>query len=173
MRPGDLRSDAGISLVEIMVALFIVGLASSFVVLNLPRTPTPLEEARRQVEDVLTTSSKLADISGEPRGIKLRQDRLEVLVFRGGEWRAPNELNRLKDVVWGDDVSFSQPEDRKARRQRPDQTGDEVVELVPDIWFDPTGIATPKTFDLSWKDDRYRFVVDQAGNLDVQSARGL
>lgn len=171
MKAGDLRSDAGLSLVEIMVALFIVGLASSFVVLNIPRTPTPLEEARRQVEDVLVTSARLAEIAGEPRGLKIRQDRLEVLVFRDGEWRAPKEFNSLKDVVWGEAVRMSRPVDRReARSQREDE---EEESLQPDIWFDPTGIAEPGYFDLHWKSDRYRFTIDRSGGLDVQSSKSL
>lgn len=171
MQRGDLRSDAGISLVEIMVAMFIVGLASSFVVLNIPRTPTPLEEARRQVEDALITSARLADIGGEPRGVKLRVDRLELLVFRDGEWRAPNDFNRLKDVEWDEEVRLTVPETRRRPRPVSDEEEEDVVQ--PDIWFDPTGIATAKQFDLSWKDGRYRFTIDQAGDLDVQSTRGL
>ena len=93
MKQSDLKSDGGFSLVEIMVALFIVGLASSIVIVNIPRTPTPLEAARKEVEDLLKNSKHLADLSGEPYGVLLEEKAVVPLVFRDGEWRAPRGYN--------------------------------------------------------------------------------
>ena len=89
MRSGPLASDAGLSLVEIMVALFIVGLTSSFVILSIPRSPTPLHEAQSLFEDQVRMAREAAMMSGSAYGVALEDHTLSPLIFRNGEWQAP------------------------------------------------------------------------------------
>ncbi|MAK62221.1 MAG: hypothetical protein CMK09_14725 [Ponticaulis sp.] len=166
MTSGDLKSDGGFSLVEIMVALFIVGLASSLVIVNIPRTPTPLEAARRQIEELLSTSMQLADLSGEPYGVVLEESAVLPLVFREGEWRRPVGYNAPKIVRLHDAVRLTTDDLEQPRFQT---TEDEEEVVTADLWFDPSGLATETEFELDWDGNKYVFNVSQAGKLDIQN----
>ena len=161
------RSDAGISLVEIMVALFIVGISSSFVILSIPRSPTPLEEARMQIEDLLRNSERVAQLSGQPHGLMLKKNAAELLVFRTGGWGPPDDRNALANASWDEQVVLER-EQRDTPRLRLEE---EDAPVLPDVWFDGSGIATEAEFDLRWKSSRYTFSITRSGNINVQKTR--
>jgi len=158
------RSDGGFSLVEIMVALFIVGLASGFIILSIPRTPTPLEADRIQLENALRTSARIATFSGEPQGILIEDLTVQPLFFRDGVWQPPRDVGSLTAFTLSEDVRVNMPGKDEPRFN----TTEEEDPLVrPDIWFDAGGIATEKEFQLAWKASAYRFEVDRSGNVNV------
>ena len=170
MRRGDLRSDAGISLIEIMVALFIIGLASGFVILSIPPSPTPLEKARREFEEALYATRISAEIGGEARGLRIVEKQVSPLIFRHGTWQAPTGLRDGASFIVPDEVDFSLPEEP---RQRFRTTEEEEVVIRPDIWFDPAGFASAYQFGLEWKNDQYWFEIDTSGEMSVNDTRSF
>ena len=76
MKSGIHHSEAGVSLVEIMVALFIVGLASGAVMLvGLPASPDRLGQGAADVACSQTlmhlAQAKAAQFSGQPYGFDM------------------------------------------------------------------------------------------------------
>lgn len=170
MRRGDLRSDAGISLIEIMVALFIIGLASGFVILSIPPSPTPLEKVRREFEEAIYAARISAEIGGEARGLRIVEKQVSPLIFRHGNWQAPTGFRDGASFIVPEEVDFSLPEAPRQRFRTTEQE-DEIVR--PDIWFDPSGFASEYEFRLEWKNDQYWFAIDMSGEVSVNDTRNF
>lgn len=164
MTHGGLRSDAGLSLIEIMVAMFIVGLASGFVVLSLPRTPTPLAEARLVLDGLLNDQRNAAVLGGEPRGLVIDDHEIRALVYRRGEWQRPRAF--AQESVF---QLPSQTELEIAGEEDPVfQTRiDQDAAIEPDIWFDPSGFATEALLELDWNGDRLWFAISEMGEVSI------
>ena len=62
-------SQSGMSLVEVLVALFILALASAAIVMTLPRQPSGLDRELARLEDAIERISDEAISSGELRAI--------------------------------------------------------------------------------------------------------
>ena len=170
MRSGPLASDAGLSLVEIMVALFIVGLTSSFVILSIPRSPTPLHEAQSLFEDQVRMAREAAMMSGSAYGVALEDHTLNPLIFRNGEWQAPPASTRLLTVQLPEAVELERT-DIIEPRSVAFSLDDEPEPLRPDIWFDPSGIAETAVIEMRHKGGLVRFSVQRDGGLDVIRSR--
>lgn len=167
MQSGDLRSDAGLSLIEIMVALFIVGLASSFVVLSLPRSPTPLIEVRGTLDRLLNSQRTEAILGGAPRGLLLEENEVRVLVFDRGLWRAPTGLRDTPVFALHPDTEVVLEGDDEPVFQT---TQDDDAPVVPDIWFDPSGFATEASLELNWRNQSVGIDISQTGEVTIHDA---
>lgn len=164
MTPGELRSDAGLSLIEIMVALFIVGLASSFVVLSLPRSPTPLIEVRVILERLFEDQRVEAILGGVPRGLLIEDHEVSVLVFRGGEWRSPTGLRDEARIELHPETELTiEGEDAPVFQT----TIDEDAPIEPDVWFDPSGFATASNMELVWREQSLGFEIRSNGEVII------
>ncbi|MCA8901113.1 MAG: prepilin-type N-terminal cleavage/methylation domain-containing protein [Hyphomonas sp.] len=92
------HDDAGFSLVEMVVALTIIALASVMIVGSLPRrSDESLESAAAAIEDALQDLSSQAAASGYPLGVHVEENGLYPVVWRNGEWaEATTPALRLK-----------------------------------------------------------------------------
>jgi len=81
-----IHSDAGFTLVEVMVAVALMALASAVVVLTLPRLSPSADATAEAVRDHLTTEAARAIMSGEIIGVAVTEDGLTPLHRRDGRW---------------------------------------------------------------------------------------
>ncbi|MEZ5998417.1 MAG: GspH/FimT family pseudopilin [Hyphomonas sp.] len=81
------KHDAGVSLVEMLVALMIVALASVMVVMTLPRKESdPLERSQEQIRDLLAAMPQEAIASGRAIGLSVDGRTVRVVAWQQGAW---------------------------------------------------------------------------------------
>lgn len=76
----------GFSLVEILVALFIMALASAMVVMAMPAPRDPLESEVDRFGEVISRTLDLAITRGQARGIRVEESGYRVYTRIGGRW---------------------------------------------------------------------------------------
>jgi len=144
------RRDAGFTLVEVMVALFVMGLAAGAILLNLPPPgPRLSDEAERlaarlrnaQQEAVLTNRDVEVVITPQGCGFRVR---------RQGRW-TPLDTGAFESRPWAEGLSV--------RVQ-----GGEGVEAVR---FDSTGGAEPAAIRLSAGGRSVGVAVDPQGHVRI------
>lgn len=157
---GHDRRDAGFSLMEMLVVVFIIAMASTAVVLTLPE-PTP--DARKHADALareLVQAGRESIISGEPIALTANADGYRFQRYRGGEWlpmgtgkslsdRATPEAERTRLAV----TSLQDTETARTRSYRTRAAEEDAkAAALPDVIFYPVGEATPA-----------EIVVDQGG----------
>lgn len=162
-------NEAGYSLIEIMVALFIVGLTTTFVVLSLPQGADPLQLARTGFQRQLEVARQVSQTSGEAVGVQVSNTASSVVVFRRGEWVPADQFGELQrfDLDWDMTFRVLDPDRRFDNRLKSEKEKEELI-LKPQIWFDASGVATSEVVELSSPDRRIRFTVDRTGNLMIE-----
>ncbi|MEO0983611.1 MAG: GspH/FimT family pseudopilin [Pseudomonadota bacterium] len=160
MRPRALPSDAGVTLTEIMVVLFILGLASSVIIMSAPDRPDPLEEEAGRLVATLRTAQDVAITSGRMVGFDARERSYEIMTRTGGaEWRVRREFGRTLPEEIALDLDIDDLD---------------IVEDVPQDWpellFDPLGGATPAVFTLRSGDETQTVRLDPNGDAVLERA---
>ncbi|MFN3582696.1 GspH/FimT family pseudopilin [Phenylobacterium sp.] len=149
------RAERGFSLVEMMVALAILGLLTATVLMTLPdEGPRLSDEAERLAgrleharEEALAVNRPV-EVALDARGYAFREQ-------RRGEWR-PLADGPFEAQVWpeGLKVAVEGADGRRAVR------------------FDTTGAAEPAVIRLSNKARTMRVVVDAQGEVQVHDGQG-
>lgn len=147
------RRDAGMTLVEVMMVIFIIGLATTVAVITLP--PREAAEARmlRQVETALGQAQDRAVLTGEVIGLQQTKVGFELLSWTGEEWLPlQGGLLRLPADV---EVEILPPEDQRRNGQ------DAPARIV----FNPLGRAEPITLSVSWRGWSERIALNTDGEV--------
>ena len=129
-----LHPDGGFSLVEIMVALFIMALASAMVVMVMPSRPNALNTEADQFEVVLSRTLDQAITRGQAQGIRFEDNTYSVYTRINGRWLPVQGTTRR--IVRG--VTASLLVDRKGEpdEQRPQIVADASgIVSGPDVRF--------------------------------------
>jgi len=143
---------AGFTLVELLVVVTIMGLASAVVVLSLPDTrPSLTAEAERlaarllraREEAVLT--NRAVQVQLDSRGYQFRRR-------VGGEW-APLEEPPFERTAWEAGTTLAG-----------------APEGVATIGFDVIGFSAPATVALARADSRARVAIDASGKVRVHAS---
>lgn len=117
MRRGLYR-DGGFSLVEIMVALFIMALASAMVVMVIPSRPDALQTETAQFEKVLARTMDQAITRGQSQGIRFEENTYLVYTRINGRWLpVQGTVRRLTGGVTASLVTEKQGETDEVRLQ--------------------------------------------------------
>ncbi len=140
-------SESGMTLVEALVALFIMALASAMIVLTMPPRPAPIEVAIFRLADLAETARDAALVKGSWTGIVGEDERYQIVNFRDGAWipssarpvRIEGEL-QLKDERERDDPS-------------------------PLLQFGPTGTAREETVTLQIGINERSLTVSRSGEI--------
>lgn len=168
------KTEAGLTLVELMVVLLIVGMTASVVVLARPRGQSPLVEAVEMVErDVLSMREvSLAEVAS--LGVVTGPD--YYVRYRGvdGAWGDPVERVLPRGVVMklAPREGWALPEHQESLpftlrgAQAPAEDEDEEA-VKPDVVFGPDGTVTPFSLELSDGPDRVLISVGPFGRFEV------
>ena len=122
----------GMTLVEVMTVLFIVGLTAGLVTLTLPQRPTKEQASAQAFATLLRDAQDQAIFAGQPLGIQLTDKGYSLVQWRQDRWRPqgrPEFLPGTMEILLETDAGA-----------RPDGW--------PELVFDPTGIVQPAEFQL-------------------------
>ncbi|MEM7328914.1 MAG: GspH/FimT family pseudopilin [Pseudomonadota bacterium] len=148
-RAKRLERQAGMTLVEVMTVLFIIGLTAGLVTLTLPERPTEEQASAQAFARVLREAQEHAIMAGQPVGLKLNDRGYAMLQWRRDGWRPQRGAVILPR---GMDIQF--------------QTTDRVApEGWPEIVFDPTGIVQPTSFQLRARGVRIDIMLEESGEV--------
>lgn len=134
-RLSNRASERGMTIVEVLMVVFIIGLTAGIVTLTIPQRPTEEQAGAQAFARVLREAQDQAILSGQPIGLRLTERGYTLVQWRLEQWLpygAPTLLPRQFDIV--------QQEDPAAITAKPDNW--------PDLVFDPTGIVEMAEFQL-------------------------
>ena len=142
-------SEAGMTLVEALVALFIMALASSVIVLSMPQRPAPIEVAIYKLEDLAETARGAALVKGSWTGIIGEDERYQIVTFRDGGWQPSGS----RSVRIEGELTFEKDRER----------GD----TSPILQFGPTGTAKEETLTLMIGMNERQLMVSRDGGITL------
>jgi general secretion pathway protein H len=122
----------GMTLVEVMTVLFIIGLTAGIVTLTLPQRPTEEQSSAQAFATVLRNAQDQAIFAGQPLGLQLTDRGYTLVQWRQDGWRPQGRPELLPRAM---QISVE-----TEARARPDSW--------PELVFDPTGIVQPAEFQL-------------------------
>ncbi len=149
------RSDAGVSLVEAMVALMIVGLMAGAVVLL---APGPARESQTEAERLaarIVLAGEESIIANRPLSLVVTQEGYGFERLEPNGWFPAEHGSPLGFHAW--------PNDLDVVVEKPDGTGDDTRIAR----FDAIGGATPAAIVLSGSGTRWRVAIDGQGEVNV------
>jgi type II secretion system protein H len=139
------------TIVEVLMVVFIIGLTAGIVTLTIPQRPT-LEQAEAQAfAKVLRDAQDQAIMTGQPVGLRLSETGYSVVQWQRERWLVrgrPEQLPPRLDIVAQED-----------RAERPDGW--------PDLVFDPTGIVEPAVFELRGRGARIDISLNALGEVNL------
>jgi general secretion pathway protein H len=141
----------GFTLVELMVVLVIIGLATAAVVVTIPAGQTRLADDADAFAAKLVTARDLSVITGRDIAVTVDANGYAFAQRDGADWRATT-ARPLQAKPW--------PAGTAAQTRM--ESGDRLV-------FDSTGLATPALITLQQGSSRASVVVDAAGNVHVEA----
>jgi len=126
--------DGGFSLVEIMVALFIMALASAMVVMVMPSRPDALQKETEQFESVLSRTLDQAISRGQAQGIRIEENAYTVYARINGRWVPVRGLSH--SLAGGVTVITTGPSQKRTEEVRPQIVADASgIVSGPDVRF--------------------------------------
>lgn len=143
------RRESGMTLVEVMTVLFIIGLTAGLVTLTLPQRPTEEQASAQAFARVLTEAQEQAVFAGQPIGLQLTERGYSLVQWRQDGWRPTRVVERLPRRLNLTVTSEQAP--------RPD--------IWPDLVFDPTGIIEPTAFELQGRGTRIEIELTETGEV--------
>lgn len=157
-RRASLHSQAGMTLIEVLLVVFLIGLGASLAVMTLPER-TPADQARAEAIASEIKQTRLeAMLSGQALGIRLKQTHYETMRWLDEAWLLrdvsdpfPQGVELIKDI------------DPGTRRARDEQIP--VIEGWPDVIFDPTGVVSETRFRLLGRDADYDILISENGEV--------
>ena len=147
------ESESGLTLVEVMLVVFIVGLASSLVVMTIPRRQAPAQSVAQDFVQVLRDAQDQSILTGQPIGLQLNERDYTIVQWRRDRWRpvAPVRVVPRQMVI-----------EREKLRSR---TPTKLDEGWPDVVFDPSGIVEPVRFVVRARAARYDIEIAEDGEV--------
>lgn len=160
----------GISLLEILVALTIIGLLSSAVVVMIDSRQSRLDRFAGQLTRSLAEARQEALVSGQMIGFASGPNfsGWQYFRFRNGQWSEITDHPALESVNLGRDITLEPLEGAIVPREGL-ELGRDAARPAPQIWFDPTGFDSPFVYVLRSGDERRWVGRDDAGRLTVMT----
>lgn len=147
-------AEAGMTLTEVLVAVFIMALAAGMVIMTIRPGADPLEDAATRLEQDVSAALDLALVTGIPQGLIVTQSGYQRVSWSNRTWvTAPSSAVSLSRGVVFDAR-------RTSARTSPDKDP-----FQPDIVLDTTGIVQGERLRLVR--GRKTIALDIAPNGDV------
>ena len=157
------QNDAGLTLIEILCVLTLLGLTTAIVVLSVPKEKDPFDGRINNYAAQLNVLQQNTVIDGKVRGMEIDKEGYDILLY-SGEW----SYLSLED--WGDVFNVTlriQDEeiDFNARKKVLDQAEDTI--LPPLVFFDPLEGVTDFELGIETRDKTYQLSPDNRGKITV------
>ena len=133
------QSELGFTLIEIMMVVFIIGLASGVVIMSLPERASGLQQDALVLQRDVDALANRAVLTGVPHALAFNGRAYEGLARRSGEWVALRGVTR--EISTGVALRVEGAGER---------TGDTAR-----IVFDPTGAPSGATLSVSALGERF------------------
>ena len=150
--PPPRDGEAGLSLVETLVAISVIALVSLAVMLAAPRWPSETQAEAERLAARVDTARERALTTGEVIGFSPDDDAAgyAFLVFRDSAWTALPDDPALQPRRLPEALSLYR-EDAPAMREG--FLDDEDAPPAPEIWFDPTGFDDPFVYVIQGRQE--------------------
>lgn len=160
----DRISQAGFSLLEVLVGVSILAVLTATVSLSLDRTTTPLSAEGERLAIRLTHAQQEAVITGRPTGIVVNENAYGFVTFLDGQWWPIRDHPSLDfhDLPAGFRIS--------AQSHRAGTAEDGVV--WPTIWFDPAGMDAPWRLRLDRQGQSVTIETGERGTVHLGEETG-
>ena len=158
---GTPHKQLGFTLVEVMVALFIMGLMAGVVILNLPERENVLVVEGRRLATNLQMASQSSLIGQYPSGVRFNEEGYSIVRYDGTEWTTQNTYN------YGEDQTPIM-----TLRQNGAELDMEKVRKsnIPVIRYDTTGLATPFELSLLYGNEKVNLTGGVDGRITVETS---
>ena len=144
---------SGLTLVEVMVVVFVIGLVTSIAVLTLPSRDNAGERALKVVRQALQDAHDRSVLTGEVIGLHLTETGFRLVSWTGDEWLPIRRGN----------ISF--PRDVRVELLAADETGAQSRKPPERIIFNPLGLAEPVQLSVSWRAFSQELTLTPDGDL--------
>ncbi len=169
-RPGaaSRRADAGYTLIDMLTALFVIGLAAGVVAVTMPAPPRPGDEEARGFAAGLRAAADEALVSGLVVGVEVDAEGYAFFRRVRGEWTgfAGERLFRTRSWSSMRDVAITL-EGGAVTEARYADMPEELRPDTPALLFDPIGAATPAEILLDTEDGVFVVTVDAVGEITL------
>ncbi|MEO0817231.1 MAG: GspH/FimT family pseudopilin [Pseudomonadota bacterium] len=146
------NQDHGFSMVELMVVIFVIGLAATFIVLSAPPSKPHLEKDTEAIVSLLNRAADEALVSGVAYGAVISDDGVRIVRADNGVWLpVPGAEARVSR-----DTALAEFE-----TEAPSPVG------TPPLWFDPAGMAQKGRIELSDRRSTVSILVSDNGGVSV------
>lgn len=153
--PATNTQDAGFSLTEVLAAVFIVAIASTFIILAGPEQPDALARQGQSVSKLLSQSADEAMINGEIYGLSITETGYQPIKWIEQTWQpATNEV-----IPHESDVRLAL--DKFQRTLGVSST----APLSPSFTMDPTGYVTGDTVTFEFGNDTLTLSMTSDGKI--------
>lgn len=157
--------EAGFSLVELMVVIFLMGLISGVVALTLPPQMSAAEREAQRLAARLHLAMEDAVMTGDALGFGANARGYGFFRLRRGQWRQIEDDRMFGAQDWEPGVSAII--ETRGFTLEPDGAED----LRPVIRFDPLGGATPFAIVLRQERSTLRIVGDAGGAVRIEGKK--
>ena len=159
---GNRRRQRGLTLVETLVVLAIIGLLASVVVLTLPAVSDDTEEEAYKLARHLRSAHELAIMRSQAIGLKIEPSTYTFLEYRNARW-SPAEFRRTASrhalpegmILEFQYSGFVAPGtagiNRRTVRENANETGQQ--QMTPEVIYQPTGEVTALEITLSGEEE--------------------
>ena len=172
------RPQAGFTLLEILVAMFIMALLSGVVVLSMPEGPESAEREARRLAARLHMAAQESVITGEAWGVVIGEDGYAFYRRRAGVWAPVGARDKFfAPETWDAETAVSwtregvSPRLAELEDEREDEDDDKPKRVTPMARFDSTGEATPFEVVLERGRKRYTVRTDEMGEVALETGR--
>lgn len=154
--------EAGFTLVELMVVVFLMGLLSGIVALSMPPGMSGPEREAQRLAARLQLAMEEAVVTGDALGFGANSNAYGFFRLRRGQWRAIEDERKFARIAWEPGLSAVIETSGLVLE------GDKEGELLPVVRFDPVGGMTPFAITLRQEGERVRIIGDAGGAIRIK-----